>query len=93
MPEHNPGQMGGTMRLGKRRTVFTEETGVLSRFQLNLSIFNLTHSFSFKGNCMAIKMKLTKDIAIVTKQALSTAVILYYDANLSGESHLCRRVF
>ena len=22
MPEHNPGQMGGTMRLGKRKTVF-----------------------------------------------------------------------
>ena len=24
MPEHNSGQMGGTMRLGKRTTVFTE---------------------------------------------------------------------
>lgn len=22
MPEHNPGQMGGTMRLGKRTTIF-----------------------------------------------------------------------
>ena len=22
MPEHNPGNLGGTMRLGKRRTVF-----------------------------------------------------------------------
>ena len=25
MPEHNPGQLGGTMRLGRRRTVFVEE--------------------------------------------------------------------
>ena len=25
MPEHNPGQLGGTMRLGRRRTVFTEQ--------------------------------------------------------------------
>lgn len=25
MPEHNPGQLGGTMRLGRRRTVFVED--------------------------------------------------------------------
>lgn len=25
MPEHNPGQLGGTMRLGRRRTVFSKE--------------------------------------------------------------------
>lgn len=30
MPEHNPGQMGGTMRLGKRRTIFKSNTSVLS---------------------------------------------------------------
>lgn len=30
MPEHNPGQMGGTMRLGKRRTVFKSGTSVMS---------------------------------------------------------------
>jgi len=29
MPEHNPGQLGGTMRLGKRVTVFNTETSVL----------------------------------------------------------------
>jgi len=29
MPEHNPGQLGGTMRLGKRVTVFDSETSVL----------------------------------------------------------------
>lgn len=29
MPEHNPGQMGGTMRLGKRRTIFKSTNSVL----------------------------------------------------------------
>lgn len=33
MPEHNPGQMGGTMRLGKRRTIFKSNTSVLSEDQ------------------------------------------------------------
>lgn len=32
MPEHNPGQMGGTMRLGKRKTIFTTEDSILSKF-------------------------------------------------------------
>lgn len=31
MPEHNPGQMGGTMRLGKRRTIFKSTSSILSR--------------------------------------------------------------
>lgn len=30
MPEHNPGQMGGTMRLGKRRTIFQTKNSVMS---------------------------------------------------------------
>ena len=31
MPEHNPGDMGGTMRLGKRRTVFKTTNSILSK--------------------------------------------------------------
>uniref|UniRef100_A0A673FY28 CTP synthase n=1 Tax=Sinocyclocheilus rhinocerous TaxID=307959 RepID=A0A673FY28_9TELE len=31
MPEHNPGQMGGTMRLGKRRTIFKTKNSILSK--------------------------------------------------------------
>ena len=31
MPEHNPGQMGGTMRLGKRKTVFKTKESLLSK--------------------------------------------------------------
>lgn len=32
MPEHNQGQMGGTMRLGKRYTRFRSSDSVLSEF-------------------------------------------------------------
>ncbi|KAJ0055385.1 hypothetical protein NL108_016875, partial [Boleophthalmus pectinirostris] len=31
MPEHNPGQMGGTMRLGKRRTIFKTNNSILRK--------------------------------------------------------------
>ncbi|XP_053166825.1 CTP synthase 2 isoform X2 [Hemicordylus capensis] len=31
MPEHNPGDMGGTMRLGKRKTIFKTEDSVLRK--------------------------------------------------------------
>ena len=31
MPEHNQGQMGGTMRLGKRRTLFRTTNSMLSK--------------------------------------------------------------
>ena len=30
MPEHNPGQMGGTMRLGCRKTVFNTQNSIMS---------------------------------------------------------------
>ena len=31
MPEHNPGQMGATMRLGKRKTLFKSKDSLLSK--------------------------------------------------------------
>jgi CTP synthase len=31
MPEHNTGHMGATMRLGKRRTIFTTKDSLLSK--------------------------------------------------------------
>lgn len=34
MPEHNLGQMGGTMRLGKRLTRFTEANSVISMYYI-----------------------------------------------------------
>ena len=30
MPEHNPGDMGGTMRLGKRKTIFKHKDSIIS---------------------------------------------------------------
>ena len=41
MPEHNSGQMGGTMRLGKRTTIFHGES-ILS---INLLIHSLKRIF------------------------------------------------
>ena len=32
MPEHNPGQLGGTMRLGRRKTVFKTKNSTLSNW-------------------------------------------------------------
>lgn len=32
MPEHHTGQMGGTMRLGKRKTIFTDQISILSEY-------------------------------------------------------------
>lgn len=34
MPEHHPGQMGGTMRLGKRTTIFKNDNSVVSKFEV-----------------------------------------------------------
>lgn len=34
MPEHNTGQMGGTMRLGKRKTLFNTESSILSELKI-----------------------------------------------------------
>jgi len=31
MPEHHPGHLGGTMRLGKRQTVFRSDQSLLSK--------------------------------------------------------------
>lgn len=38
MPEHNPGQMGGTMRLGKRKTIFRSNNSVMSMYFHQISV-------------------------------------------------------
>jgi CTP synthase (UTP-ammonia lyase) len=35
MPEHNQGQMGGTMRLGKRETTFKEGNSIMKQLYGN----------------------------------------------------------
>uniref|UniRef100_A0A4W6DFL9 CTP synthase n=1 Tax=Lates calcarifer TaxID=8187 RepID=A0A4W6DFL9_LATCA len=50
MPEHNPGQMGGTMRLGKRRTIFKSNTSVLRKLYGDLEYVEERHRHRFEVN-------------------------------------------
>ncbi|KAH0631281.1 hypothetical protein JD844_005561 [Phrynosoma platyrhinos] len=64
MPEHNPGQMGGTMRLGKRRTVFQTKNSVMSKLRStfcsgpygNVNAF-ITLTFMNCSECFARKLE------------------------------------
>jgi len=51
MPEHHPGQLGGTMRLGKRRTIFTSEQSLLSKFNTHKSSFYSLLANSMVEHC------------------------------------------
>uniref|UniRef100_A0A4W6C5F2 CTP synthase n=1 Tax=Lates calcarifer TaxID=8187 RepID=A0A4W6C5F2_LATCA len=50
MPEHNPGQMGGTMRLGKRRTIFKTNTSVLRKLYGDAEYVEERHRHRFEVN-------------------------------------------
>lgn len=50
MPEHNPGQMGGTMRLGKRRTNFKSDPSVLRKLYGNPEYVDERHRHRFEVN-------------------------------------------
>lgn len=50
MPEHNPGQMGGTMRLGKRRTIFKSSTSVLRMCPLQIQ--QCTENVCLSNSCI-----------------------------------------
>uniref|UniRef100_A0AAX7VDL2 CTP synthase n=1 Tax=Astatotilapia calliptera TaxID=8154 RepID=A0AAX7VDL2_ASTCA len=50
MPEHNPGQMGGTMRLGKRRTIFSSSTSVLRKLYGDVEYVDERHRHRFEVN-------------------------------------------
>ncbi|XP_028437018.1 CTP synthase 1 [Perca flavescens] len=50
MPEHNPGQMGGTMRLGKRRTIFKSSTSVLRKLYGDVEYVDERHRHRFEVN-------------------------------------------
>jgi len=45
MPEHNQGQMGGTMRLGKRETIFRTQNSMMRQLYGN----KVGQFFTFKG--------------------------------------------
>ncbi|XP_041867404.1 CTP synthase 1 [Melanotaenia boesemani] len=50
MPEHNPGQMGGTMRLGKRRTIFKSTNSVLRKLYGDAEYVEERHRHRFEVN-------------------------------------------
>ncbi|XP_056879191.1 CTP synthase 1-like [Takifugu flavidus] len=50
MPEHNPGQMGGTMRLGKRRTLFKSDTSVMRKLYASVDFIEERHRHRFEVN-------------------------------------------
>nr|CAG4645467.1 EOG090X04HX [Lynceus sp. MCZ IZ 141354] len=50
MPEHNPGQMGGTMRLGKRETIFNTENSILKGLYGNLKSVEERHRHRYEVN-------------------------------------------
>uniref|UniRef100_A0A8C1JJZ8 CTP synthase n=1 Tax=Cyprinus carpio TaxID=7962 RepID=A0A8C1JJZ8_CYPCA len=50
MPEHNPGQMGGTMRLGKRRTIFKTKNSILRKLYGDVDHVEERHRHRFEVN-------------------------------------------
>ncbi|EDO46668.1 predicted protein [Nematostella vectensis] len=51
MPEHNPGQMGGTMRLGRRRTVFSkDQTSIARKLYKNAEFVEERHRHRYEVN-------------------------------------------
>ena len=69
MPEHNPGQMGGTMRLGKRKTVFTNDSSTISESGIT-DLLKKIKFRSFSGlqeSSMVTRSLLKRGIATATK--------------------------
>ncbi|CAL7938966.1 unnamed protein product [Xylocopa violacea] len=55
MPEYNPGQMGGTMRLGKRHTRFTEDNSIIKQLYGNKDQIEERHRHRYEINPKYIK--------------------------------------
>lgn len=50
MPEHHPGYMGGSMRLGKRTTIFKSEKSVIKQLYGNVSQIEERHRHRYEVN-------------------------------------------
>uniref|UniRef100_A0A672YC13 CTP synthase n=1 Tax=Sphaeramia orbicularis TaxID=375764 RepID=A0A672YC13_9TELE len=50
MPEHNSGQLGGTMRLGQRRTIFNSTSSVLRKLYGGVEYVDERHRHRFEVN-------------------------------------------
>lgn len=65
MPEHNPGDMGGTMRLGKRRTLFKHTDSVLRKLYGNPEHVEERHRHRYEINPSIVKEFETKGMKFV----------------------------
>ena len=62
MPEHNPGDLGGTMRLGKRRTIFKSKNSILSKSYLrgtSMFSFNMIKLIDIKDDKFNVLCRFT----------------------------------
>jgi len=50
MPEHNQGQLGGTMRLGKRQTMFNTQNSILRQLYGNVDFIEERHRHRYEVN-------------------------------------------
>lgn len=50
MPEHHPGQMGGTMRLGKRTTIFKKDKSAIRQLYGNVDKIEERHRHRYEVN-------------------------------------------
>uniref|UniRef100_A0A671S5N8 CTP synthase n=1 Tax=Sinocyclocheilus anshuiensis TaxID=1608454 RepID=A0A671S5N8_9TELE len=70
MPEHNPGQMGGTMRLGKRRTLFKSTSSFLRKLYGDAEYVDERHRHRFE-----VRLIFTK---LLFKRFLSVCLISFF---------------
>lgn len=55
MPEHNTGQMGGTMRLGKRKTIFKDKSSLLRKLYEEKDYVEERHRHRYEVNPKYVK--------------------------------------
>nr|XP_044996888.1 CTP synthase 2 isoform X4 [Jaculus jaculus] len=65
MPEHNPGNLGGTMRLGLRRTVFVTENSLLRTLYGDVPFIEERHRHRFEVNPSLVSHFDQKDLSFV----------------------------
>nr|XP_012422369.1 PREDICTED: CTP synthase 2 isoform X2 [Odobenus rosmarus divergens] len=65
MPEHNPGNLGGTMRLGIRRTVFKTENSILRKLYGDVPFIEERHRHRYEVNPSLISQLEQNDLSFV----------------------------
>lgn len=65
MPEHHPGDMGGTMRLGRRTTLFKEEKSVIKQLYGNASQVEERHRHRYEVNPKYVEQLEAKGLKFV----------------------------